>query len=1294
MATTQDPDDCFHMISQLPWEEEVIWDGQDQAPKIMNKIGKKCHAAGWIPSAMHRRASDFNHQVRDTATTTARPPQNQMLLLSHHQSNATTTTASSLTTHTSSSRGRGKHDRGGNRNPSNSNNNAIGLNDDQDSTWYSIFPVENEDLVYGTWEKDIIWDSGTINPQELKYRRKLLTLDPNDDNIIFEIPEDKPIVGHNGYHLSSNSSAALGLASGSGATLSGRKALKEQSQRDKKDNVRRSKIILGKAGVIVEPEVVSPPPEDLANQKQPWNISNDEYYTYKITPDVALKPNVGNLIQHSTPAVELRQPFFPTFMNRDRLREFHRPPLFIISKRSRTIPHVDPNIYKSIESLTKHISKQAQLREQRRIESGGGEMFFMHTAEDLSGKDAELLLAEYSEEYPPLLNQVGMATKVKNYLRRKTGSLGSDMSAELVAKYDYGEPAIVSTSPFLGTLNPGQSLQTIENNMYRAPIYRHKFPYSDFLVIRNHDQYYIREVEVIFTVGQELPIIEVPGPNSKKANNFIRDFLQVYIYRMFWRSTLEPKRIKMDDIKKAFPLHSESSIRKRLKQCADFNRTGDNPNMWYLKKPGEFRLPTEAEIRTMVTPEQCCAYYSMLSAEQRLKDAGYGEKSLCTLEDDDDEDKQREMDDEVKAAPWNTTRAFISAMKQKCLLQLTGVADPTGCNEGFSYVRVPNKPLLPKEEAVKEPQPKKTVTGTDADLRRLKLSTAKSMLRESGIAEEKIAKLPRWQVIHLIRELSTKQVRAGEDSMSKFARGNRFSIAEHQERYKDECQRIFDLQNRVLANDEVLSTDDEESNDEEDPDIEQVTKTLESAIENKKSSQAILYEREEAERRDLQRMMLGGEDTNSGDFTRNQGKKGQDKQASSQKQQSTNKLDPATIDESSNMGPPAPDCDRILNIYRTYRDNCGREYTRVETVRKPAVIDSYVKINKTKDQAAIREFAMSLDGPVRETKRKERKQIRKQRKNHRLDSSSHPSKGSFSGFDLSGNNAGGSFLRANRDTPDETPRTTAANSPNSNFIFGSPKNSISPDASTVDSNSLAPPIKKRKEKDGSKLRCSACGGLGHMKNNRSCPAHPQSIQVAMTREEFEEEEQTSLCAVDIIKTEDTKIKINKAYFNKFEELQKNALKIRIPKDVVKRKRKQNQDSDYRKKYKQTTRRPTDPLVALSVIFEGIVNDMKDLPDTKLFWTPVNSKEYSDYHHIVKDPIDLATIRTRCNQNKYSNRDEFLAEIEKLHANSLLYNGPNDPLTKIAQSMVEMANNKIEEKSDKIQALERAMSEND
>lgn len=49
----------------------------------------------------------------------------------------------------------------------------------------------------------------------------------------------------------------------------------------------------------------------------------------------------------------------------------------------------------------------------------------------------------------------------------------------------------------------------------------------------------------------------------------------------------------------------------------------------------------------MVTPESCCAFFSMLAAEQRLKDAGYGEKYFFTPEDEDDDNDQAKMADEV-----------------------------------------------------------------------------------------------------------------------------------------------------------------------------------------------------------------------------------------------------------------------------------------------------------------------------------------------------------------------------------------------------------------------------------------------------------------------------------------------------------------------------------------------------------------------------------------------------------------------------------------------------------------------
>lgn len=40
---------------------------------------------------------------------------------------------------------------------------------------------------------------------------------------------------------------------------------------------------------------------------------------------------------------------------------------------------------------------------------------------------------------------------------------------------------------------------------------------------------------------------------------------------------------------------------------------------------------------------------------------------------------------------------------------------------------------------------------------------------------------------------------------------------------------------------------------------------------------------------------------------------------------------------------------RRLKIYRTFRDEEGKEYVRCETVRKASVIDAYTRIRTTKD---------------------------------------------------------------------------------------------------------------------------------------------------------------------------------------------------------------------------------------------------------------------------------------------------------------------------------------------------------
>ena len=502
----------------------------------------------------------------------------------------------------------------------------------------------------------------------------------------------------------------------------------------------------------------------------------------------------------------------------------------------------------------------------------------------------------------------------------------------------------------------------------------------------------------------------------------------------------------MDDIKKAFPAHSESSIRKRLKPCAEFHRTGPDSN-WWVMKPG-FRLPTEEEIREMVDPEQTCAFYSMIAAEQRLKDAGYGDKFILAQEDDENDNIEMKMDDEIKCAPWNTSRAYVQAMKGKCLLQLTGAADPTGpAKEGFSYVKIPNKPTNKEEQ---EAQPKRTVTGTDADLRKLPLKDAKAILRKNGVPEEEIKKLSRWEVIDVVRTLSTEKVKAGEEGADsfKFSRGNRFSIAEHQERYREDCQRIFEVQNKVLASDEVLSSDEDVTSseeEEEEDDLDEMGKNIENMLSNKKTSKQYMTEREEIERRKLQKVMM--------------------ENRLEEKKKKKDDDDERPDDDLS------PGASQVLRITRTFKNSLGKEYTRTELVRKSLVIETYVKVRNTKDDAFIRQFA-TMDDQVKEEMKKEKRRLQEQ------------------------------LRRVKRNQERE-------------------KQGLNKSASS----------RKEKIKPDLKLKCGACGQTGHMRTNKTCPKFTGEEGFSMDGDNDESRDrrmmdESLLGSEDLVTSEGTKIKIS------------------------------------------------------------------------------------------------------------------------------------------------------------------------
>ena len=110
----------------------------------------------------------------------------------------------------------------------------------------------------------------------------------------------------------------------------GEKAMKAKVYENR---AKLSKSILGKSGREIDQAVQEETNEQANEQgneasKNFWNISNDDYYNPKAVADTQ-QANTKNVsaalvIQHTLPAIELHESFFPTHLSTQKLRNFHR----------------------------------------------------------------------------------------------------------------------------------------------------------------------------------------------------------------------------------------------------------------------------------------------------------------------------------------------------------------------------------------------------------------------------------------------------------------------------------------------------------------------------------------------------------------------------------------------------------------------------------------------------------------------------------------------------------------------------------------------------------------------------------------------------------------------------------------------------------------------------------------------------------------------------------------------------------------------------------------------------------
>ena len=86
------------------------------------------------------------------------------------------------------------------------------------------------------------------------------------------------------------------------------------------------------------------------------------------------------------------------------------------------------------------------------------------------------------------------------------------------------------------------------------------------------------------------------------------------------------------------------------------------------------------------------------------------------------------------------------------------------------------------------------------------------------------------------------------------------------------------------------------------------------------------------------------------------------------------------------------------------------------------------------------------------------------------------------------------------------------------------------------------------------------------------------------------------------------------------------------------------------------------------ICHTLISEMEALEHAWPFLYPVNTKQFPTYKKVIKQPMDLATIKKKLDGNGYKIRDEFVDDVRLIFTNCELFNEDDSPVGKAGHSM--------------------------
>jgi len=559
----------------------------------------------------------------------------------------------------------------------------------------------------------------------------------------------------------------------------------------------------------------------------------------RVINDLKKKISTQSIIQHSKVAEEFQ--FNEFHIKKEEFEHFHRPDMRRLMNDQAYQPWRIEIVKQEEEKKDQSFVPEDPFGVNELVHSF--EHFKNHRR--LSLKEGKFALFEYIEENPLILSNVGMASRINRYVysQRAYAKVQAQQTAKGTTQPTENEELVEFVKMIKETLGPNGSISfldetknipligqltkenfvgitVLDNNLFYAPIFIHKAPETDFVMVRytssdGTQKCYLRKIEYIYTVGQIEPKVEVFNPSCRGLTSFIRKSTKHIIKKKF----KDKETVFLEEMKQLFPTVNDHNMKKAIQRYGGDPDPDDNKRFFYNKDlDNELNDEDADRSEGNITPEEVCQYERMHASNVRLKNVGLEDLRSCDKintvrkrymtrnnlkiwnEFTQPPDKRNYakmnivanyVSEELQLTAWNLSQSFLSSKQKQGRLCLTGFGDPTSGHGGYSYVKLPLKTSRYEKEDKKSNASKlNQVTGTEADLRKLPIKLVDKMILTYGnYKEDHISKLTRWDKIDLLRQIANEH--PDEKELKKYTRQFRLTTKMQKEKYQKDINALF-----------------------------------------------------------------------------------------------------------------------------------------------------------------------------------------------------------------------------------------------------------------------------------------------------------------------------------------------------------------------------------------------------------------------------------------------------------------------------------------------------------------------